>query len=208
MRGLPLLGIVVLLAVPARADIYRYVDKDGVEHYTNVQPKKARGWQRVVKGHSTAAVRGNAARPLRPRPLRAPDPDRTTRYDPYIAEASRIYQLPAEFIRAVMRVESNFYSDAVSAKGAMGLMQLMPQTAASMGVVDPFDPRQNVLGGARFLRVLANRFNGDLVLTVAAYNAGGGAVERHGGVPPYRETRRYVRRVLEHYYAFRGRAGS
>jgi len=85
----------------------------------------------------------------------------------------------------------------------MGLMQLMPQTARSMGVRDPFDPRQNILGGTRYLRVLANSFNGDLVLTVAAYNAGGGAVTRYRGVPPYAETRRYVQRVLRHYYAYR-----
>ena len=75
-----------------------------------------------------------------------------------------------------MRVESDFYPEAVSHKGAMGLMQLMPATARAMGVLDPFDPRQNILGGARFLRVLANRFGGDLVLTIAAYNAGEGAV--------------------------------
>ena len=86
----------------------------------------------------------------------------------------------------------------------MGLMQLMPRTAASMGVSDPFDPRQNIFGGARYLRLLANKFNGDLVLTIAAYNAGEGAVTRYRGVPPYAETRRYVQRVLSHYYTFRG----
>jgi soluble lytic murein transglycosylase-like protein len=85
----------------------------------------------------------------------------------------------------------------------MGLMQLMPFTAERMGVTDPFDPRQNILGGARFLRILANQWKGDLVLTVASYNAGPGAVERYGGVPPYGETRRYVNRVLQHYYAYR-----
>jgi soluble lytic murein transglycosylase-like protein len=88
----------------------------------------------------------------------------------------------------------------------MGLMQLMPKTARSMGVSDPFDARQNILGGARYLRILANRFNGDLVLTVAAYNAGEGAVQKHRGIPPYKETQRYVRRVLKHYYAYRGGA--
>jgi soluble lytic murein transglycosylase-like protein len=205
MRGsLPLAAILLLWCATVQADIYRYVDRSGVEHYTNVQPKGG-GWQRVAKGRSVAVGKRTPARRSAPR-LRAPDPERTGRYDPHIREAARVYQLPEAFIRAVMRVESNFYADAVSSKGAMGLMQLMPQTAASMGVVDPFDPRQNILGGARFLRVLANRFEGDLVLTVAAYNAGGGAVERYRGVPPYRETRRYVRRVLEHYYAFRAAA--
>jgi len=85
----------------------------------------------------------------------------------------------------------------------MGLMQLMPFTAQKMGVLDPFDPRQNILGGARFLRILANQWNGDLVLTVASYNAGSGAVERYNGVPPYTETRRYVNRVLTRYFGYR-----
>lgn len=105
-----------------------------------------------------------------------------------------------------MQVESNFNPHVVSHAGAIGLMQLMPRTASSMGVRDPFDPRQNILGGARYLRILANRFRGNLVLTVAAYNAGEGAVLRYRGVPPYAETRRYVRRVLEHYYRFRSRS--
>lgn len=134
---------------------------------------------------------------------RSSDPARYQRYDAFIREASRLYQLPEAFVRAVVRVESDFNPNVVSNAGAMGLMQLMPGTARSMGVVDPFDPRQNILGGTRYLRVLANSFNGDLVLTVAAYNAGGGAVTRYRGVPPYAETRRYVQRVLRHYYAYR-----
>ncbi|MDD9971193.1 MAG: lytic transglycosylase domain-containing protein [Myxococcales bacterium] len=181
----------------AAADIYRYVDRNGVEHYTNV-PSRGRRYQLVVRGSRSSRRLGG-----RGKRRRAPDPGRLTRYDAHIREAARLYSLPAPFIRAVMRVESNFYRDAVSHKGAMGLMQLMPATATAMGVVDPFEPRQNVLGGARFLRVLANQFQGDLVLTIAAYNAGHGAVRKYGGVPPYRETRRYVRRVLEHYYKYR-----
>jgi soluble lytic murein transglycosylase-like protein len=187
----------------AAADIYRYVDGDGVEHYTNIQPK-ARGWQRVLRtGNATAAAR--AAN--RGRSGQGSDAERARRYDAHIREAALLYVLPEEFIRAVMRVESNFYPECVSHKGAMGLMQLMPATATSMGVLDPFDARQNVLGGARFLRVLANNFGGDLVLTIAAYNAGEGAVRRYGGIPPYAETRRYVQRVLTHYYAFRVASG-
>lgn len=195
-----LVGIAALslLCTPAavRADIYRFVDAAGVEHYTNIQPSAHR-WQRIYRGkRSKRRATGSGA-------IREPDQGRLTRHDAHIREAARLYQLPESFLRAVIRVESNFYADAISHKGAMGLMQLMPETAASMGVLDPFDPRQNVLGGARFLRVLANRFRGDLVLTVAAYNAGQGAVERYRGVPPYAETRRYVERVLRHYYAFR-----
>ena len=188
----------------ARADIYRWVDKDGTEHYTNIQPA-GRSFQRVVKGSSSqvgarlGAKLGTGAR----REARPPDPMRTARYDAFIREAAVLYVLPEELVRAVMRVESNFFHEAVSNKGAMGLMQLMPATARSMGVLDPFDPRQNVLGGARFLRILANRFGGDLVLTIAAYNAGEGAVQKYRGIPPYAETRRYVQRVLGHYYELR-----
>lgn len=196
--------LVVLLALvlpsTALADIYRYVDANGVEHYTNIQPS-ARGWQRVVKTGGNSVVRGRSGRTGSV--VRAPDPERVRRYDAFIREGALLYRLPEAFVRAVMRVESNFYPDAVSNRGAMGLMQLMPGTATSMGVLDAFDPRQNVLGGARFLRVLANSFGGDLVRTIAAYNAGPGAVQRYNGIPPYAETRRYVQRVLTHYYEYR-----
>jgi soluble lytic murein transglycosylase-like protein len=197
-------ALVLLLALalpgPALADIYRYVDANGVEHYTNIQPS-GRGWQRVVKTGGNSVVRGRSGRAGGA--VRAPDPERVRRYDAFIREGATLYRLPEAFVRAVMRVESNFYPDAVSHRGAMGLMQLMPATAKSMGVLDAFDPRQNVLGGARFLRVLANSFGGDLVRTIAAYNAGPGAVQRYNGIPPYAETRRYVHRVLTHYYAYR-----
>ena len=103
----------------------------------------------------------------------------------------------------MIRQESDFNPFSVSSSGALGLMQLLPSTAASMTVQDPFDPRQNILGGARYLRVLANTFNGDLILTLAAYNAGSGAVIRYGTVPPYDETQHYVRQVIRYYYQYR-----
>jgi len=142
------------------------------------------------------------------KPRRVHDPERLSRYDHHIREAAALYQLPEAFVRAVVQVESNFYSDVVSHAGAIGLMQLMPRTATSMGVTDAFDPRQNIFGGTRFLRVLANDFNGDLVLTIAAYNAGKGAVLKYGGLPPYAETRGYVKKVLSYYYAFRAGVGN
>jgi soluble lytic murein transglycosylase-like protein len=204
------LGVVwlsgLLWAIDARplfADIYRYVDADGVVHYTNIQPNGS-GWRRVYRTNDAGGGGNTNAHRWSPeRSEKKVDPDRLRRFDAHIREAAELYQLPEPFIRAVMLVESNFYPDVVSVDGAMGLMQLMPSTAANMGVLDAFDPRQNVLGGTRFLRVLANRFNGDLVLTVAAYNAGEAAVGKYGGVPPYAETRRYVQRVLSHYYRFR-----
>jgi len=200
MRGLSLGLCCVLLTLavgPVRADIYHFTDGDGVVHYTNVQPRGG-AWRRLYHsdedGKPTAALSSNE---------RKLDPTRMQQYDAHIREAALLYQLPEAFIRAVVLVESNFFPDAISEAGAMGLMQLMPGTALSMGVQNAFDPRQNVLGGTRYLRLLANRFSGDLVLTIAAYNAGEGAIDRYKGVPPYRETRHYVKRVLHHYYAFR-----
>ena len=184
----------------ARADIYTWTDAEGTVHYSNVRP----GGRRGVR----VAVRGSDG-PLRPSassdrvPARDRSSERYQRYDTHIREASRLYVLPEAFLRAIIRVESDFDPNVVSRVGAMGLTQLMPHTATRMGVVDPFEPRQNILGGARYLRILANTFGGDLVLTVAAYNAGEGAVQRYKGIPPYDETRRYVGNVLRHYYAFR-----
>lgn len=125
------------------------------------------------------------------------------RFDGYIRDAARLYQIPPELVRAVIMVESGFSPRAVSPANAKGLMQLMPATAQRMQVEDIFDPRQNIYGGVRYLRILANLFNGDLALTVAAYNAGEGAVLRYGGIPPYRETEDYVTRVIGHYRKYR-----
>lgn len=192
----------IAVAIPARADIFQWIDSDGTVHYSNVRPHGAgvRGLRVVAHDHP-GPLRASA---LRDRvPSRDRSADRYSRYDGHIHEASRLYQIPESFIRAVMRVESDFDPNVVSRVGAMGLMQLMPGTAVGMGVRDAYDPRENILGGTRYLRVLANGFNGDLVLTTAAYNAGEGAVIRYGGVPPYDETRRYVQNVLRYYYAFR-----
>jgi soluble lytic murein transglycosylase-like protein len=197
--------LLVGTAGTARADIYRCKRSDGTQHYTNIR-EPGRRCELVVrsskksKARSSSKGRTSSAKPKSGSPK---DAARYRRYDGLIGEAARLYQLPEPFIRAVMRVESDFNPTVVSRAGAMGLMQLMPKTARSMGVSDPFDARQNILGGARYLRILANRFKGDLVLTVAAYNAGEGAVQKYNGIPPYKETQRYVRRVLKHYYAYR-----
>jgi soluble lytic murein transglycosylase-like protein len=122
-------------------------------------------------------------------------------YSQEIAEASARYDVPERLIRAVIRVESGFDHRAVSRKGARGLMQLMPETAAMLGVRNAFDPRQNIEGGTRHLRALMERFRYDLRLAVAAYNAGEKAVVVSRGIPPYPETRDYVTRVLRFYDA-------
>src|SRR5690606_17776661 len=121
------------------------------------------------------------------------------RYAATVQRAALYYQLPPELIWAVMKVESNFRDRAISKAGARGLMQLMPRTAKAIGVRDPLDPEQNILGGAYYLRRLANRYAGDIYFTLAAYNAGPGAVRRHGGSPPYPETLNYIRKVLTYY---------
>ena len=117
-------------------------------------------------------------------------------YEEEIRRAADEAGVPASLVRAVCRAESGYDPRAVSRVGAQGLMQLMPSTAAGLGVTDPFDPAQSLRGGARYLRAQLDRFGGDVAKAVAAYNAGPGAVERYGGVPPYAETQRYVSRVL------------
>ena len=174
----------------AAADIYRSVGADGVISFTT----KKTGGQLYAKG--------------RRNPARMPgddNPERFSRYEAHIREAAALYQIPAELVRAVIRVESDFDPRAVSPKNARGLMQMIPATAERMMVSDVFDPRENIFGGTRYLRVLANLFNGDIELTVAAYNAGEGAVMRHGGIPPYAETKDYVARVLSLYRQYRTR---
>lgn len=222
---LPLLAALLARAADARAQIWMSRGADGSLHFTNV-PAQRRGDARVfISSRDTprppppspalplapAAMAAMAQPPApaasaetRARYLAtARDPARYARFDEHIREAAGLYQLPEALIRAVIRQESDFNPFSVSSSGALGLMQLLPSTAASMTVQDPFDPRQNILGGARYLRVLANTFNGDLILTLAAYNAGSGAVIRYGTVPPYEETQHYVRQVIRYYYQYR-----
>ncbi len=186
--------LALLVSASAEADIHRTVGKDGVISFTS-KPKA--GSKRVAVGKKkTAAVHMPSDHSLA----------RLTRYDTHIRQAATLYQLPEELIRAVIQVESNFDPRALSPAGAHGLMQLMPFTAERMMVADIMDPRQNIMGGSRYLRILANMFNGDIHLTVAAYNAGEGAVIRYGGIPPYEETQNYVVRVLENYQRYRAQS--
>ena len=184
------------VAAPAGADIWTWTDPDGVTHFTNIPPSAA-GKKAGYKLYLREEARPEADRPhVFVAAVR--------HYDPIISEAAARYVIPPALIKAVILVESNFDPGAVSAKGAEGLMQLMPGTAAGLGVGDSFDPRENILGGTRYLRKMANRFGGDLVLTIAAYNAGPEAVDRFGpGIPPYPETRGYVKRVLAFYYHYK-----
>lgn len=191
-------GIVLSVAVAAwgvhadvgvaRAQIARKVGADGVIELSS------------SRGGGAKLAKPKAKHVVMPQPGAA---KRATRYDDYIREAARLYRIPEALIRAVIKVESNFDPRSVSPANAHGLMQLLPSTAERMMVNDIFDPRQNILGGTRYLRILANTFNGNLQLTVAGYNAGERAVLRYGGIPPYEETQNYVVSVLSFYEAYR-----
>jgi len=197
---LALAGLLATLLPSARAaaDIYSYIDRDGVVHFTNI-PRRDKKWKRVMKTGpgKASATRGRSVDRVPPSDR---SPQRYTRHDPHILEASALYHIPVPLLRAVIQVESDYDPRVVSRAGAMGMMQLMPAVARGMGVDDPFDPRQNIFGGTRFLRILANAFAGDLVLTIAAYHAGPQAVKKYGGIPPYETTQKYVRWVLSRYY--------
>jgi soluble lytic murein transglycosylase-like protein len=214
MRVLRLLLVSALVgsiaaAMPARAgEIYSYVDEDGVIHFSNVPTdrryRKLRtqpGGGGVYRSDPPAAAPGG--RP--PQARIAAANVRLERFREHVRAAALKYALPEELLLAVMAVESQFNPNALSEKGAMGLMQLMPGTAREMYVSEPWLPEQNIDGGARYLRILANMYDGDLVRTVAAYNAGPEAVRRAGedGVPNIPETREYVRRVVALYQSFR-----
>lgn len=121
-----------------------------------------------------------------------------------ILTAAYVNELDPDLLRAVIFLESRFEEDTLSPRGAVGLMQLMPRTAQELGVVDPLNPIQNIAGGAKYLAYLIKRFDGDIHLALAAYNAGPGAVKKYGGIPPYRETQAYVRKALQAYNKFRG----
>lgn len=175
------------LAPPSVADVYVYKDKQGVLTFTNVPTHQ--GFRRVIR-------EGNA---------RLSSPGLTaSSYEGLIRSASNRYNVDADLIRAVIKVESDFDSSARSNKGATGLMQLMPETARLHNVADLYDPSANIEGGVRHLKLLLGRYQGDLELSLAAYNAGIKAVEKHGGIPPFAETRDYVRRVLSYYQTYRG----
>ncbi len=195
------LFVALLCSGASWAAIERSVDKNGVISITNSksqasQPRRRQA-ESTQRSHAPDVGPSEAVMPS------DESPARLTRYDEHIRDAATLYRLPEAYLRAVMQVESNYDPRAVSPAGAVGLMQLMPFTAERMMVSDIFDPRQNIMGGARYLRILANMFNGDIHLATAAYNAGENAVIRYGGIPPYEETQAYVVKVLEKYEKYR-----
>ena len=171
----------------AGADIYRYVDPDGVVHFSNTPPD---GKYEV---YLREAPKVRPALPL------AGSPPMDEWMTNYADRYARAHNLSPALVRAIIKAESNGQRKAVSRKGAMGVMQLMPFTSKRLNVSDPFDPIENIEGGVKYIKELLATFEGDLTNTIAAYNAGPAAVKKYGGIPPYQETRQYVRRVMDLY---------
>ncbi len=175
------------MSVPtaALADIYKFVDKDGVIHFSNV-PTTGGKWVLVIKEQRVQFNLGQ----------------NFEKYEQEIWKASQRYSVDFHLVKAVIKAESNFNPKAVSRAGARGLMQLMPETASILQVNDSFHPEDNIDGGVRYLRYLLNLYNDNLHLALAAYNAGEKAVFKYRGIPPYQETQTYVQRVLGYYQKY------
>ena len=182
-------ALCLALGQPAAAELYQFTDRDGTVHVTNV-PTDPR-FQRIYR--DTGMVRNRIPTHL---------------LEKIIARNSQEHKLHPALLRAVIKAESDFVPTAVSKAGAMGLMQLMPQTAVILDVDDPFNPEQNVAGGAKYLRQLLDRFGGDLLLALAAYNAGESVVDRYNALPPIQETQRYVSKVFRYYRIYLARDSS
>jgi hypothetical protein len=177
------IGLATATAGSAEAQVYTRRNANGVVEATNVPDSSGFDLTYPGKGtliHSRGFRRNRAYWSM---------------YDHHVDEAARLHQVSPDLVKAVIAAESEFDQWAVSSKGARGLMQLMPDTARRLGVGDSFDARQNIFGGTQYLRQMLDRFGGDVDLALAAYNAGPNAVLRYGGIPPYRETRGYVRKV-------------
>jgi len=188
------LGLVagLLAAGSASAGFYRYTDADGVVHFSDAPVDERYRWMKPER-HEGLAI-------TPPSGTRGPS---ERGYDGLIQRLARRHGVQPALVKAVIAAESNFQPMAVSRVGAQGMMQLMPRTAAELGVERPFGVIENIDGGVRYLRLMLDRY-GDVVRALAAYNAGPGAVDRYKGVPPYKETQAYVKRVLEYYRGYRG----
>lgn len=207
--------VFVLGMTPAFADVYRYVDASGTIHFSDhpkeisyqkvfSDPKPVDSVQPVTETDVAPAKKTvSAPKEVASKPVRSKKGDALDRM---IETEARNYGMEPALVKAVVHAESSFDARAVSSAGAMGLMQLMPKTGEEFGLRDPFNPRENVRVGTRYLRNLLKVFNNNLPLALAAYNAGINKVMKYGGIPPYRETERYVRKVLKFYetYAQKG----
>jgi soluble lytic murein transglycosylase len=185
MKNLVLGAIAALMLVaglerPVRADIYMYRDANGVMHFTNTPSSPE--YRLYIRSR-------------KPRY----SPSNIKKYDRIIREAAQIHGVDFYLLKAIIQAESSFNPRAVSKKGARGLMQIMPQNYPSLNIKDPFDPRQNIMGGTRYFRRLYDRYDGKLALSLSAYNAGPTIVDRYQRIPPIPETERYVEKVMRFY---------
>lgn len=177
---------------PARADIYRYEDEEGIVHFTDAPTdKRFKIFMRDLRKDKELRTKLRLASSVNP-----------AEYEQIISTCATKYGVNPCLIKAVIHAESGYNPNAVSSKGASGLMQLMPATARSLKVSNSFDPKDNVEGGVKYLRFLLDTFRGDVPLAVAAYNAGLNKVAKYGGIPPYNETRTYVKRVLSYMQSY------
>jgi soluble lytic murein transglycosylase-like protein len=183
-RTLLFLAFGAAVAVPADAQIYSWRDADGKLVLSDT-PRTGGGAQTTYDVHGSTAVKATLSTA------------KSAPYEASINQHARNQQVAADLVRAVIQVESAFNPMAVSSKGAMGLMQLMPATARELGVRNPFDPDQNIRGGVTYLKRLLDRYNGNVELALAAYNAGMGNVEKYGDVPPFKETKNYVKKITK-----------
>ena len=184
--------ITMFACLSAYGDIYRYEDDEGILHFTDAPTdKRFVVYMRDIKKDKKLRTRFRLFNSVNP-----------AEYEPLIKTCSEKYGVSSSLIKAVIHAESGYNPNAVSNKGASGLMQLMPGTAKSLKVVNSLDPKDNVEGGVKYLRFLLDTFHGDVSLALAAYNAGLSKVAKYGGIPPYAETRTYVNRVLSYMQSY------
>lgn len=207
--------LVLGLGVSAEAEIYKYQTDEGEIVFTT-EPRDDLKLIEIIGGSNNgsqprktskkkkrSSSKATATASVEPRVKRG---GREDAYDAIIRDAAEAYSMPFAFIKAVMKVESNFNPNVVSHAGAQGLMQLMPITAEEVGCEDPFDPRQNIFGGTKYLRMMTNRYNGDINLVLSAYNAGPGNVDKFSGIP-FEGTREYVQKVYHWYQVYESQEG-
>ncbi|MBT3178897.1 MAG: lytic transglycosylase domain-containing protein [Desulfobacula sp.] len=180
-----LMVLIILSADNVFADIYKYIDNLGIVHFTNV-PTSSK-YKLYIKEKKKKILRRIS----------------TKKYDAMIRKAQKKYGVEFSLIKAVIKVESDFNPEAVSKKGAKGLMQIMPDNFKSLAVKDPFNPSQNIMGGVLYLQRLLKRYEYKLPLVLAAYNAGPEAVDKYKNIPPYEETQNYVKKVMETYSQYK-----
>lgn len=171
--------VCILNPVSSYADIYKYVDENGITHFTNIRSDiRYTLYMKEARENPDAFI---------------------NKYEEIIRQASEKFRIEPSLVKAVIKAESGFDHRAVSSKGAQGLMQLMPGTASDMEVDDPFNPENNIFGGTRYLSKMMERFNNNVRFALAAYNAGPDKVEEYSGVPPFKETETFIKRVMKYF---------